>query len=187
MLTYYKLFIFFDNMHPIINNISPIIISFIVLLIVSVFRYIINSVDNVNAFIIIINIIGCFFDMYIINFVIKIIPIIIPIKNGINILMLDIGFDNMFIIISYFFKTINMAVPLIPGIMVDIASIIPNNIFVKKVSFNVMFNDSLFINIISVNKIVNIIILGIFFVLNSLMLKSIEPIIKPIKSNKIGK
>ena len=69
MVTYYKLFIFFDNMHPIINNISPIIISFIVLLIVMVFKYIINSVDNVNAFIIIINIIGCFFDMYIINFV----------------------------------------------------------------------------------------------------------------------
>ena len=80
-----------------------------------------------------------------------------------------------------------MAVPLIPGIMVDIASIIPNNIFVKKVSFNVMFNDSLFINIISVKKITNIMILDVFFVLNSLILKSIEPIIKPIKSNKIEK
>lgn len=126
-----------------------------------------NSVDNVNAFIIIINIIGCFLDIYIINFVIEIIPIIIPIKNGINVLMLAIGFDSMFSIISYFFKTINIAVPLIPGIIVDIASIIPNNMFVKKVSFNVMFNDSLFINIIIVKKIANIMILDIFFVLNS--------------------
>lgn len=152
-----------------------------------VFKYIIIKVDKVKAFTITINKIGCFLIIYVINLDKTNTPIIIPIIKGIKISRLLKGFDNISKINSYFFKTIKIAVPLIPGIIVDIASIIPRIILLKKETFIFILIDIIFIKIGKIIKKININILGILLFLNSLKEKSIEPIIKPIKSNKIEK
>ena len=169
-------------MHPKTNNISPTIISIIDLFNFKVFKYIIIKVDKVKAFTITINKIGCFLIIYVINLDKTNTPIIIPIIKGIKISKLLKGFDNISKINSYFFKTIKIAVPLIPGIIVDIASIIPRIILLKKETFIFILIDIIFIKIGKIIKKININILGILLFLNSLKEKSIEPIIK-LKNN----
>lgn len=101
--------------------------------------------------------------------------------------MLFNGFDNISSTNSYFFSIINIAVPLIPGIMVDSISINPSNIYVNILFSRFIFIDNLFINNVVNNMVINSVIFCVFLFLNSSKVNSVDPIIKPIKSNSIKK